>query len=457
MFRKSVISFILVGVIVIAGGAAVSAQSAPVTGTVELQKADGTREPVAGALIEVYRVDIKAGFPSAKTNKKGEFSFAGLPLGATFVFSVSAPNTSPTIRPGVKAGQERILISMSPGDGSKYTEDEVRKGATAKPKTGGGESAELTPEQKKAQAEYESQKKAVEDKNKRASQTNEIVTAALKTGNEAFGAKNYDLAIAKYDEGIAADPDYVGSAPIFHNNRGTALMSRGVDTYNKSVKAADISEKVAGLGKTKSDFAEASSGYVKSWNILKNAPAADIGDRTNYEATRLGTLNGSIATFQMAVRTEQVDTATIEAAKILIPEYLTLEADATKKAQASLAFADLYRVVGDSENAIAAYKKILESSPNDLDALAGAGLSLVNLGYIEIENAKATNDKALTEDGKQKLQEGSNLLGKYAGAAPDTHKYKADAVALIDTLKKEQNVTPQKVTTTKAATVKKKP
>jgi tetratricopeptide (TPR) repeat protein len=122
----------------------------------------------------------------------------------------------------------------------------------------------------------------------------------------------------------------------------------------------------------------------------------------------------------------------------LIPEYLAVETDAAKKAESNLAFADLYRVAGDSENAIAAYKKILETAPDNQDALAGAGLSLVNLGYIN-------NDKT-------KMQEGANLLQKFASVAPDTHKYKADALGLIETLKKEQNVTPQKVTTPKKRT-----
>ncbi len=93
--------------------------------------------------------------------------------------------------------------------------------------------------------------------------------------------------------------------------------------------------------------------------------------------------------------------------------------------------ADLYRVVGDSENAIASYKKILEASPDNQDALAGAGLSLVNLGYIN--------------NNKEMLQEGANYLQKFADKAPDSHKYKNDAVALIANLKKEQNVTPQKI------------
>ncbi len=437
MFRKSLSYSAFIFAIILAGSLGNYAQSAPVSGTVEVQKADGTREPVAGALVEVLRTDIKASSPPAKTNSKGQFNFAGLQLGWTFILSVSGPGIAPTYLPNVRAGQEKILITAYPGDGTRMSEDEVRKAANA-PKKAGGDAPKNDEEAKKAQAEYEAKKKEIEEKNKKAETVNQIVAASLKAGNEAFTAKNYDLAIAKYDEGIAADPEFVGSAPIFQNNRATALMSRGIETYNKSVKLTDVSEKVAGLTAARKDLADSAEGFLRSWNILKNAPAADIVDRANYEATKLNALRGAKDTFQIAVRTEQVDPATIEAAKLLIPEYLAVETDAAKKAQANLAFADLYRVVGDSENAIAAYKKILETSPEDVDALAGAGLSLVNLGYMNTDKAK--------------LQEGANYLQKFAGVAPDTHKYKADAVALIETLKKEQNVTPQKVTP-----VKKKP
>jgi hypothetical protein len=64
------------------------------------------------------------------------------------------------------------------------------------------------------------------------------------------------------------------------------------------------------------------------------------------------------------------------------------------------------------------------------------------MGYI-------SNDKA-------QFQEGANLLQKYISVAPEGHKYRADAVALIETLKKEQNVTPQKGAATKGAATKKK-
>lgn len=420
------------------GHSSLFAQFAPVTGKVELQKADNTRVPVAGALIEVYRTDIKASPLSAKSNKKGEFSFAGAMFGATYTFAVSAPNCAPMTVPGIKAGQENVVVVLTPGDGSKIAEAEARKGpAKAAASSGDTETVateELTEEGKKQKAEYEAKVAEVEAKNQKIAATNEIIERSVREGDQAYAAKNYDVAIAKFDEGIAADSTFVGTAPVLYTHRGVSLVARAIDVFNKGVKMTDPKEKMAAYGKARTDLGEAASSYLKSWNVLINAPAADIVNKANYDANKTVTLNGAKDAFAKAVRTEQVDPGVLEAAAVLIPEYLKAEADAAKKSEASLILADLYRVAGDSEKAIAGYKAILETSPENQDALAGAGFSLINLGYLS--NEKAT------------LQEGSNMLQKFVSLAPDTHKYKADAVALIDTLKKEQNVAPQKTPAT---------
>lgn len=430
MSRKFYFSFLVAAAVFMAGQLVVLAQTAPSGGTVEVKKADGTQEPVAGALIEVYRTDVKAGFPSAKTDSKGRFAFAGLALGGIFTFAVSAPNCAPMIFPNVRAGQEKLLIVLSPGDGKKFTETEARSVKVAK----AGEDGPPVPteEEKKAKADFDKKAAEIEAKNAKAAKTNEIITAVAQDAKVAFDAKNYDLAISKYEEGIAADPDFIGSAPLFNNNRAIALRIRGVERRNSAIKLTDATEKLAGLETAKKDLADSAAGYLRSWNILKNAPATEITDKANFEATKTGTLVGAQETFRMAVLTEQVDPSVIEAAKVLIPEYVAVESDAAKKATAKLIFADLYRVVSDSENAIAAYRSILETSPENPDALVGLGLSLVNYGYIK-------DDKAM-------LQEAANYLQKFVGVAPDTHKFKANAAEAIATLKTLSNVAPQKVT-----------
>lgn len=439
MFRKSYFLLALIVVTMSVGSSTAFAQYAPTSGRVEM--AD-TKAPVVGAVVEVFRVDIKAGSPSTKTNKKGEFSFAGFLLGATYVLSVSAPNFAPTYYPNVKAGQERLVISLGAGDGRKLTEEEVRTavksggnsssattpGASAK--NTGAKAGELSEEDKKKKAEYDAQVAAVEAKNKKALNTNEVVGQALKDGNAAFDVKNFDLAIAKYDEGIAADPDFVGSAPILLNNRGSVLKDRAIDLYNKNAKSTEATSKLEAFGKVKKDFAMSAESYNRAWTISKNAPAAEVVDPKTNEASQAVSLRGARETFRVSVLTEQVDPSVIEAAKILIPEYLKLETDAAKKAETMMILADLYRVAADSENAIAEYKKILVASPDNPDALAGVGLSLVNLGYVN-------DDKAM-------LQEAANYLQTFVSKAPDTHKFKANAVEAIDTLKKLSNVAPQK-------------
>jgi tetratricopeptide (TPR) repeat protein len=435
MFRKNYFTFFLAAALFLISGFAVLAQTAPVRGRIEMKTADGTKSPVADALVEPFRTDAKGKSPTAKTNKKGEFSFAGLPFGQTFVLSISAPNIKPALLPNVKAGMENLVLTVEEGDGKRWTEAEVRQTLSANSTTtaaGSSPSAnpqgELTAEQKKAQAEYEKQVADVTSKNENIKQRTAIIEAALKAGNEAFSSKNYDVAVAKFDEGFNADPDFAGSAPVLLNNKGAALNARAVNTYNQSVKA-ETSAKVAGYGKVRKDLADAADAYSRSWTILSNAPATEI-DPKNLEANKMTALRGAKETFRLMAATEQVDNTKTEIGRTLLPEYMKVENDPVEKGKAQLILGDVYRVAGDSENAIVEYKKALETSADNLDALAGVGLSLVNLGYMN-------NDKT-------KMQEGANYLQRFASAAPDSHKYKADAMGLIETLKKEQNVTPQK-------------
>ena len=433
MFRKSLFLSFAVTLAALAGVNSVIAQGgAPVRGEVKVTKADGTVVPVADAVVEAFRTDSTRGsLPAAKTNKRGEFNFVQFPYGATYVLSISGPGISPEVIPGVKGGQEGVVVNAREGDGRKLTEAQVREaliGAATAPASGG-----LTEEQKKAQAEAEAKIKAVEEGNKKIEAANATITRALQEGNAAFTAKNWDLAVSKYEEGVAASPDFAGSAPVLLNNKGAALRERAVIKYNESVKAPDVNVKVEGLKSVKADLSMAADGYNRSYTLLKNASATDIADPKVKESQISNALNGARDTFRLMAATEQVDETKLDIAKALIPEYVTIETDAAKKEAAKLILADIYRVAGDSANAIAEYRKVLESSPDNLDAMAGLGLSLVNAGYIN--------------DNKAQLQEGSNVLQKFATAAPATHKYKDDAVALIESLKTEQKITPQKTTT----------
>jgi len=83
---------------------------------------------------------------------------------------------------------------------------------------------------------------------------------------------------------------------------------------------------------------------------------------------------------------------------------------------------------GAADKAFVEYQKILAANPDDPDANLGAGLSLYGVG-----------DKA-------KYQEAANYLQHFVDKAPDTHKFKNDAKAILLEMKNTENVTPEKMT-----------
>jgi tetratricopeptide (TPR) repeat protein len=436
MFRKDFYKLFLLTIVCLAGVSFANAQTAPITGRVVLKKADNTTVPVEGALIEAYRTDIKATLPSAKTNKKGEFAFAGMPFGAKVVLSISAPGAKPGFMPNVKAGDEKLLITLTEGDGKRWTEQEIRD-AIAGADTGSGQPAQPTEDQKKAQAEYEKKVAEVSSKNKEIENKNQVIQASLKAGNDAFNAKDYDTAVAKWTEGINADPDFVGSAPILLNNKGTALKIVGVDAYNRAVKSADPNEKATLTAKAKSSLEGSLDAYKKSWTIIKNAPAADTAGQTNLEQAKYGALTGLTEAYRLMVQTKMNPAAAADS-KEAFDAYIAVETDPAKKAKALLTYADIMRETGDSEKAIQGYRAVLQTSPDNGEAMAGLGLSLFNAGVVS--------------DNKEQKQEGLNYMTKYIESSPisatdsaSVKEFKQSVKDAVDYLKNTEKLAPQKV------------
>jgi tetratricopeptide (TPR) repeat protein len=432
MIRKSLFVFFLMAALSLVA----FAQTAPVRGVVEMTQADGKKVPVVGALIECFRTDIKGKFPGPKTDKKGVFVFAGLPLGGLFTLSVSGQGISPQIYPNVKAGREDIVILVNAGDGKRLTEDEVRNGtATAVAKNGGGE---LTAEQKKLMAEEQKKIDAVKANNAKIEESNKIILRVYDEGNVALKANNYDLAIAKFSEGIAADASHPGT-PALLINRSNAYRRRGVDRYNVAIKPGG-----EGLDAAKQDFIDAADSAKAAIELLKTqTPPTDAEPLKNFKGYKY---NSSAAYAEgMRLVATKADQSRVADLITAYQDFLAIETDPVQKAKTQLTYAQALMDSQDLEKAAAEFEKVLVDTPNDVTALSGAGLCLVSLGYI-------SNDKA-------KFQNGANYLARYIELAPDSDpvasKYKVDAKNLLETLKKEQNVTAQKPA--KTTPVKKKP
>ncbi|MCW5960753.1 MAG: hypothetical protein KIS76_11375 [Pyrinomonadaceae bacterium] len=430
MLRKYFYKTIAVFALSLVGGIAVFAQTYPITGMVEVKKSDDTTTPVEGALVEIFRVDQKGASLKDKTNKRGEFSFAGVVAGGTYILSVSGPGISPALSQNLKAGASDVKIVVSAGDGKRLTEEEVRAMLAGAPSTP-TEVAEFTEESKKAEeerlkmiAEYEANKKKIESRNE---QRNQLLAEGLK----AFEAKNYDVAIVKFGEGYELSPDFVGSAPIMANNKALSLVKRALLNYNTMVQSKDAALKKELRPKVNADFEAALDTYYKAWMASKNGDPAEIAKiQVDFDKKKMDTLIGANEAVNLMVRTEGVSEAKKDIAMELVKEYVAAEKDQAKRADAQLYLGLYLNKVYDFENAVAEFRKAVQFDPKSADAVGQLGLALYTASYGSEDTAKK--------------QEALNYLQMYLDMAPKDHSLR-DGIdgAVVDL--KNQKLKPQKI------------
>lgn len=426
MFRKNLLVNLAAITLLVLSAVATCAQTGPLRGHVNLKQADGSTVPAADATIDVYRTDLVGKF-NTKTNKKGEFVFAGLPFVGNYIIAVSLTNAQPTFLPNVNVKQEHDYeLVLSPGDGKRLTLDEIKKMMGSSPSTGGaGESAA----DKAKREEADKKNVEIDAKNKRNNEINEVISRTFKDGNAALLARNYDEAIKQYQEGLAADPEQVA----LYTQSAIAFRQRGVDRYNAAIKSqGDQAAKTAAFDLAKQDFRQSAENATKAVELLKKEEApADPAGQASQSVRKLAALSTRAESMRLFV--SKVDQSQADAGLTAYQEYLAVETDAERKAKAEHDAAQMLFDANDFEKALAQYKKILASNPDDLDALLRSGQALFNIGAM-------SNDKA-------KYQEAANYLKQFADKAPDTNPLKADAKAILDTLKDQENVQPEKATT----------
>jgi tetratricopeptide (TPR) repeat protein len=428
MLRNKLFTPLFLASLVLTGAAAAFGQTAAVGGRVELKKADGTTEPVANATVDCYRSDAGLKCRSTQTNSRGEFTFLGIPFSGRVILAVSGPGISPVVYPGVKAGQVDIIVQVLEGEGPALSEEEVRRQEAlflANP------TGELTDDQKKAQEEYEKKLAEVKAKNEKIEKKNQIIERTLKEGNEAYNSGNYDLAIAKYEEGIEADPDFVGSAPVLLNNKGAALKKRAVDVYNTAAKGKDPTQIAAAKVKAAADLVLSLDAYGKSFGILKNAKPEEITDQNNYKGAKANAADGGRDAVRIMVLLKTVDGSKNAEAKELTEAYIANETDKKKQAEAQSNMAAYLFEGGDFNGSVVEYRQAYELSPKDPDVLAKYSLALYTV-------AEANQDAAMK-------QESLNVMEVYLSAAPKDHSLRADIAGLADYLKNTEKLKPQKM------------
>lgn len=415
------------------------AQVGELRGHVWMQQADGQKVPLADAQIDVFRTDMKAEYHT-KTNKKGEFVFAGLPFIGEYVVSASHATASPNFLPHVKAGRGvDVDITVTPGDGKRLTFDEIQKsGGTAAAPPPGTTPTESAAD--KAKREEILKKNAeIEASNKKITAANEIIARTFKAGNEALGAANaatranppqtdqaiqkFGEAITQYDEGLAADPDQ----PAILTNKAVALKGRGVERYNAAIrsKTLDDAARNAALEEAKGDFKAAAETSTKAATMLKAQTApTDPAELDRFNKNRYAAFVTWAESMRLFV--SKVDPTQAEAGLTAFKDYMGVETDPAKKAKAQLDSAQMLLDSGQADKALAEFQSILQSQPDNPEANLGAGLAIY-----------ATQDKT-------KFQEAANYLQHFVDVAPDTNPLKADAKAILAELRSTEKVVPEK-------------
>jgi len=439
MLHKHILG-ILAAAILIASAALTSlAQTGELRGHVIIKQADGQSVPASDAVIDVFRTDVSGKY-NTKTNKKGEFVFAGLPYVGTYIIAGSHPSARPNFVPNVKVGRDvDYQVELTPGDGKRLTLEEIKNanagsGASnsnsAPPASGGGSAAD------KAKLEELRKKNAeIEASNKKVTEANEVIGRTFKAGNDALLAasaalkannrdeaiKKYTEAVAAYDEGLTADPEQ----PALLTNKAMALKARGVERYNLAIKSTDDAGKTSGLEAAKSDFKAAAEAGNKAVALIKAQPVpADPAELNRYNLNKLAAMAVNAEAMRLFV--SKADATKAEEGLVAYKDYIAVETDPAKKAKAQLDSAQMLLDAGSADKAFTEFQAVITAQPDSPEANLGAGLSLF-----------ATGDKA-------KFQEAANYLQHFVDVAPDTNSFKADAKAILTELKNTEKVVPEK-------------
>ena len=225
---------------------------------------------------------------------------------------------------------------------------------------------------------------------------------------------------------MAADPEQ----PALLVNEARAYTQRGVNRYNAAVTSKDEAEKGAGLEAAKADFRAAAAATTKAVGMIKAQPVpTEPAELTKYNNNKLAAFTVNAEAYRLFV--SKADPSQADAGLTAFKDYIAVETDPAKKAKAQLDAAQLLLDAGAVDKAFTEFQAIVTAQPDNPDANLGAGLSLF-----------ASGDKA-------KYQDAANFLQHYVDVAPETHKFKADAKAILAELKNTEKVTPEKTTPTR--------
>lgn len=390
----------------------------------DVVKAD-TKEPVAGAEVQIERTDIKGSYP-VKTDKKGHFLHAGVPLTGTYTILVSAPGCAPTFLTNIRAiNSEPIKIELSNGDGRKLTMADVKGIQANTPKGGQPMSAA---DQKKAQEEYEKKRAEIESKNKKMMEEHEAMKKRFEAGQQFMAAKDWNGAASEFSEAAKLDAE---QQAVWHG-LALALFNRGVTNYNESTKdPANTSKRDA----AKQDFNDTVNAAGKALALVEpqlNDPAkGPAAKKSKGQYLKIKADAESLLATKLGVM-EMADAAVKD-----YKEAGALSDNAAEKANFDLKAAKTFYDSGKMDEAVSAYQGLLQADASNIEALYWLGLAFAS---------------------QAKFQESANTLQKFVDTAPAGDSRVAEAKSVIKDLVVGNNLQPPKSEPQKGrGSAKKKP
>jgi tetratricopeptide (TPR) repeat protein len=383
----------------------------------------GTTEGIPGVEVEIVRTDIKGNYP-VKTDKKGHFLHAGVPYVGTYTLLFSAPGFEPTYMGGIRPFGEALKVELNPGDGRKITMEELKRaGAGGAPAAGGTAPAAKQPsaaELKKQQEEYEKAKAS----NEKAKADHENMKKMFESGMAKSSAKDYSGAIADLTEAGKLDADQYA----IWANLALALYNRGVTNLNESLKGDASKRDLA-----KQDFTD-TAGAVDKALVLVEKDLADPAKAAEAKKRKATTIK--IKADAQGLLAKRV--GVMEMAEPAVQNYMevaNLSELPADKVKFQLAAAEVYFESGKAEEAVAAYTKILEANPDNVDAMYKLGLAYASVA---------------------KFQESANTFQKFLDTAPGTDQRVPEVKAVLKDLVVGNNLQPPKSEPAKKQPAKKK-
>lgn len=383
----------------------------------------GTTEPVVGAEVQIVRTDIKGNYP-VKTDKKGHFLHAGVPFVGTYTVIVSAEGCEPAYNAGVRPDREPLKFELRPGDGRKLTMEDLKKAPGGNTAAGGSAPKVSEADKKKADEEY---KKALAEREEaeKYNASIAVINLKLKEGNDALSKNDFGAAVTAFKEAVAANPNI----HISHGNLAIALQKRAVKAFNEGNRDAakqDFIDSIASCNKALEGL-DAQEKDTKQ----KNDPVQNKGNRRTYLVVR--------AESEAILGGKFFDGPQAEAAVKDYNAIAELTDDPVKKKEFPIKGARVLFDAGQTDSAIAAYQKILEADPTNIEAWHGIGLAYANAG---------------------KFKESADSLQTFVEKAPATDPRVPEAKTVIAELVRGNNLPPPKSLDDgkkKAAPAKKKP